>query len=124
MGGAAGRRDGARKIMNKNGAERLRFTGTKGRAGEGHGFGKGMELRDAITEQHKEQRGQLKDLLLSGPIHCQGPSPRVLSWPQMKEQGVFPLRAIGVEPSAPSKCTLAKQSHCWALTPGTAGINL
>lgn len=53
------------------------------------GLQKGLELRDAITEQHKEERGQLKDLRVTAfvsvviPLHCQRPSLRVLSWPEI-----------------------------------------
>lgn len=77
----------AGKIMNKNGAEKPGLAGTKGQAGEGPWSAE--ELRDAITEQHKEERGQLKDLRVTAfvsvviPLHCQRPSLRVLSWPEI-----------------------------------------
>lgn len=88
-------------------------SGTRGQAGEGLVW-KGMELGEAITEQHKEQQGQLKDpgsLLLSGGYSLfQRPALRGLSWPGINRSLSDPgsTQATQVEPSPPSKCTLAR----------------
>lgn len=100
------------------------------------GLQKGLELRDAITEQHKEERGQLKDLRVTAFVSVLIPRslPEAISEGFVlarDTQGIYLILGVPRQlkwshrspPSAlwPSTESLLGTS---AITPGTAGINL